>query len=122
MGIYHLIIEEGSPFFSLMNEKEKAEEAVRKWCGKVNAPGLGIMFVKPTEAGCQLTPLVYIPGSDTLFWEHSCASGSSAVCVYIADKEGRRVSLRLSQPGGVLKAESDPKGLETWLSGNVKLI
>ena len=121
-GIEHLVIEEDSPFFSLLKEREKAEEAVKEWCGKIHAPGLGLMFVKATEAGCRLTPLVYIPGSDTLFWEHSCASGSSAVCVYIADKEGCDVSLNLSQPGGVLKVKSDPRGLETWLSGNVKVI
>ena len=120
-GIYHLIIEEDSPFFSFLKEREKAEEAVKEWCEKIDAPGLGLMFVQATEAGCRLTPLVYIPGGDTLFWEHSCASGSSAVCVYIAGKEGCDVSLRLSQPGGVLKVNSDPRGLETWLSGTVKL-
>lgn len=119
-GITHLIIEEDSPFFYLLKEREKAEAAVKDWCRKIDVPCLGLMFVKATEAGCSLTPLVFAPGSGTLFWEHSCASGSSAVCMYLAKKEGRNVSLKLTQPGGVLKVNSGPEG--TWLSGNVRVM
>lgn len=119
-GMVHLIIEEDSKFFPLLNEKARAEAAVKGWCRKIGAPGLGLMFVKATEAGCSLTPLVYVPGSNTLFWEHSCASGSSAVCMYIARKEGRNVSLKIAQPGGILKVNSGPEG--TWLSGSVRVI
>ena len=119
-GITHLIIEEDSRFFYLLKEREKAEAAAKDWCSFLEASCLGLMFVRATEAGCRMTPLVFAPGSGTLFWEHSCASGSSAVCMYLAKKEGRNVSLKLTQPGGILKVNSGPEG--TWLSGTVRKI
>lgn len=117
-GISHLVIEPDSPFFSLLADRAAAEEAVRQWCGRLQADGLGLMF---SDNGRRLTPLVYIPVSDTLFWENSCASGSAAVSMAMAERSGGPVSLSLTEPGGTLRAESSPEG-ETTLYGHVKLI
>ena len=137
-GISHMIIEADSPFYSLSLKREKAEKAVRTWCSDLGAEGLGLMFLgedtgesespiresqthKKTEER-SLTPLVYIPGADTVFWENSCASGSAAAGMYLADKEGALLHLSLREPGGMLQVESDPVGKKTRLSGQVRLV
>ena len=68
-----------------------------------------------------LTPLVYVPGSSTVFWENSCASGSAAAAMYLADTAGRQVSCAFFEPGGQLRAESDPGNGKTLLYGSVEL-
>ena len=120
-GISHLVIEEDSPFFRMKDQRPEAEEAVRSWCGELKAEGLGLMFPERNGREYRLTPLVYIPGSHTLFWEQSCASGSSAVGMALAADEGRPVHLMLVQPGGCLTVKSDPETRETLLYGTIKL-
>lgn len=121
-GLSHVIIEEGSVFSYLGKGKAGAEAAVKNWCRSLSAKGLGLMFLKGNGERLEMAPLVYIPGSDTIFWEHSCASGSSAAGMYLAQKTNREVTAELAQPGGVLKVKSGPGSADTWLSGNVKLI
>ncbi len=121
-GIAHLIIETGSPFFVLKDDREAAGRAVKAWCEECDAPGLGLMFLEAADDGLHLTPLVYIPGCDTLFWENSCASGSAAAGMQLAAKNGRPVDLALKEPGGILRVESDPAGGETRLSGKIILL
>jgi diaminopimelate epimerase len=69
-----------------------------------------------------MTPLVYIPGSGTVFWENSCASGTSAVGMYLAEKENTRIDLTVEEPGGILRVKSDPQSKKTWLHGRVQLV
>ena len=54
------------------------------------------------ETDGSLAPLVYGPGAGTLCWEHSCASGSSAVGAWLACEAGESLNLRLRQSGGQL--------------------
>ena len=77
------------------------------------------MFFKPDDTGAEpgdrpaeepgagsakdlegeLTLLVYVPASDTLFWEHSCASGSAALANYaalMAGAAGNAIILRFA--------------------------
>ncbi len=68
-----------------------------------------------------LTPLVYVPGSSTVFWENSCASGSAAAAMYLADAAGGQFSCVFFEPGGQLRAESDPGNGKTLLYGSVEL-
>ena len=100
----------------------EAEEAVKAWCRELGAEGLGLMFLELGEGDPRLTPLVYIPGSGTLFWENSCASGSSAAGMALAAENGRALRLTLEQPGGRLQVESDPESGETWLYGRTALL
>ena len=121
-GISHMLIRPASAFFSLLQERQRAERAVRDWCAQLKAEGLGLMFLEEEAAASfRLTPLVYIPGSGTLFWENSCASGSAAVGGYLAETAGAPVRLELRQPGGSLRVESAPGG-GTWLHGRVRLL
>ena len=82
------------------------------------------MFLEQAEGAHlrKMTPLVYVPGSGTVFWENSCASGSAAVGMYFSAKSGERADLTLQEPAGDLQVLSDPAAGETWLSGTVRLI
>ena len=120
-GISHIIIEPESVFFNLLSRRSSAEKAVKKWCKNLTSCGLGMMFLERKEKSLKLTPLVYIPKSDTLFWENSCASGSSAVGAYIAQKMNEPLSLILDEPGGQQKITCDPNNNTVMLSGQVKI-
>ena len=120
-GISHLAAEPESAFFPLREDRPAAERAVRLWCEELGAEGLGLMFLERGEEP-RLTPLVYIPGSGTVFWENSCASGTSAAGMALAKESGADVDLTLREPGGVLRVESDPRRGETWLYGQTRLL
>ena len=117
-GISHLAAEPESVFFPLREDRPAAERAVQLWCEELGAEGLGLMFLERGEEP-RLTPLVYIPGSGTVFWENSCASGTSAAGMALAKESGAPVDLTLREPGGVLRVRSSPDG-ETWLYGSVR--
>ena len=127
-GISHIIIEPSSVFYAYREEWAAAERAVQKWCKELGADGLGLMFLdladgaadNSADAMPRLTPLVYVPGSGTSFWENSCASGSAATGMYLADRTGERQEICLREPGGCLKVTSDPGSGETWLYGTVR--
>ena len=117
-GISHILIEPDSPFFSLLSEREAAEAAVRRWCCELKADGLGLLFL----SGDALTPLVFVPGCDTVFWETSCASGTAAAGMALALETRKRIDRIFSEPGGCLRVVSDPYTGETWLHGSTRLI
>ena len=121
-GIAHVIVRESSPFFALLKERPAAEEALRLWCGELSAECLGLMFLEGDAPELRITPLVYVPGSATMVWESSCASGSAAVGLALAREKGERVELTLHEPGGSLRVESDPETGETWLGGTTRLL
>ena len=54
----------------------------------------------------RLTPLVYVPWADTLCWETSCASGTTAAGAYLASEANARLTVTLRQPGGSLTVEA----------------
>ena len=54
------------------------------------------------EGSLELRPLVFVPALGTCFWESSCASGTTAVGIYLAE-HGRAVSeMAVHEPGGDL--------------------
>ena len=120
-GISHLVVEPDSAFFSLLQDRPAAEQAVRRFCAELGSDGLGLLFLEGEGSERSMTPLVYVPGSGTCFWENSCASGSAAVGMLLASRAGKREALALREPGGILLVESDPAGRETRLCGRVRL-
>ena len=120
-GISHLVVEPGSAFFSLLQDRPAAEQAVRRFCAELGTDGLGLLFLEGEGSERSMTPLVYVPGSGTCFWENSCASGSAAVGMLLASRAGKREALALREPGGILLVDSDPAGRETRLCGRVRL-
>ena len=107
-GISHIIVEPDSPFFALKGSPEKAEEAVKTWCGMLSVECLGLMFLKRNEERSFLTPLVYVPACQTVFWERSCASGTAAAGMYLAERDNVPLDLTLNEPGGSLRVAVSP--------------
>ncbi len=120
-GISHIIIEPDSGFFGVKEDKELAESMIRQWCGVLGADCLGMMFLGEGAALRPMTPLVYVPGADTMFWENSCASGSAAAGMYLAAKAGSPVDVTFDEPAGRLRVESDPATGRTILHGSAIL-
>ena len=110
-GITHVIVE--SPL-----EQTQAETIIRPLCRHMGADALGLLLFD--RAAGRLTPLVYVPAADTLYWENSCASGTAAVGAWLFQEQGHPRHLALTQPGGTLTADADQQGL--WLSGTVTFI
>lgn len=70
---------------------------------RFHLPAAGMMFLH----GGMLRPAVYVRDTDTLVWERSCASGSTAVAwrdAQSAPDGVRRLDLR--QPGGIIRTET----------------
>ena len=120
-GISHIVIESDSVFFKLLNNRPRAEQAVRSFCAELGADGLGLLFLEGEESERRMTPLVYIPGSGTVFWENSCASGSAAAGMYLAYAGSVSGEFNMLQPGGILTITSDAHTGETRLRGSVRL-
>ena len=116
-GISHLLVEPDSPFSPLLADRAAAEQAVRRWCGELQTDGLGLMFLEGGGEERNMTPLVYVPGVGTTFWENSCASGSAAAGMYLAARHGVPAELTLHEPGGDLRVSSDPANGEIRLRG-----
>ena len=96
-GITHIVLTDPMP-------RPLAERQARAWCASLGADALGLMFLDLRRE--RLTPLVYVPAADTLCWETSCASGTTAVGAYLAAEAAERVTVTLHQPGGSLTVEA----------------
>lgn len=118
-GISHLIVREDSPLFALLRDRPRAEDAVRALCAELGAEGLGLLFLERQAQGLRMTPLVYIPGSGTVFWENSCASGTAAAGMLLAAEGGAPANLAFTEPGGTLRVRRDAAG-GVWLCGTVR--
>lgn len=121
-GISHIVIESFSGLYSLKDDKQAAEQLVRDWCSELGADCLGLMFLEGDGTSWKLTPLVYVPGADTMFWENSCASGTAAVGMYMASKLEETVDMTIYEPAGTMRVSSDPEVRKTIIYGNTKLI
>ena len=55
----------------------------------------------------ELTPLVWVRGSETMVWESACGSGTAALACWKSEQEGRSLRLSAAQPGGTLQAETE---------------
>ncbi|MBR5122417.1 MAG: diaminopimelate epimerase, partial [Anaerotignum sp.] len=58
-------------------------------------------------------------------WERGCGSGTSAVGYYLAQKEGKSLSVSLKQPGGIMGAEfsmENEKITALSITGNVSVV
>ncbi len=110
-GISHVILETAV-------DREMAEKKASSWCRFLGADAVGLMFLD--RAASRLTPLVYVPAANTLFWENSCASGTTAAGAYLAENSGVPLTVTLMQPGGSLKV--DVTGEQKYfLSGTVRV-
>ena len=120
-GICHLIalgVEPGEAF---------AEEALQAM-KELKQDAYGIMFL---DAGKEtLTPLVYVPTTNSMIWESSCGSGSVACGWYLfqalaaVDGSSTR-TYTFSQPGGSIQVaivRKDGRVANCTMGGEIRLI
>ena len=111
-GITHLIINK-----QLDNATAKC--IIEKYYKFRNPAALGIMLLD--NATFKMTPIVYVRKCDTLFYENSCASGSCAICSYLAKGSQSEKAYLLYQPGGSLRVSSSDLTDYINLEGNVEI-
>ena len=100
-GIVHLIAE--SPPLPPETVARLLPEAADRF----HLPAAGMMFLH----GGLMRPVVYVRDTDTLVWERSCASGSTAVAWRDAQSAPDGVQrLELRQPGGIIRTETARSG------------
>jgi len=109
-AISHVICEEKMPIYM-------AESAIKQWCEKLGTFGLGFMLVN--EDRTELRPLVYVKNPETLYWESSCASGTTAAGAYFCKLENKDVEYSFKEPGGILTIKACENG-DLFLSGTVE--
>ena len=110
-GISHVILETAV-------DREMAEQKAPSWCRFLCADAVGLMFLDRDASS--LTPLVYVPAANTLFWENSCASGTTAAGAFLAEESGVPLTVTLKQPGGFLKVNVTAEQ-QFYLSGTVRV-
>ena len=99
----------------------KAELAAKEWADEMPA-AFGILLFDEANSTCR--PLVSVQGV-TLIWERGCGSGTSAVGCYLAEKEGKSISISLKQPGGIMGAEvsvENGKVTSLHITGKVSIV
>ncbi len=111
-GIAHVILEE--PVV-----RAEAEKKAPVWCRMLDADALGLLFLD--HGASRMMPLVYVPAADTLCWENSCASGTTAAGAFLAEKSGLPLTVTLRQPGGSLTVHVS-KERRFSLSGTIRLL
>ena len=118
-GISHLLVPADD--FSIPH----AEKAVQEYAHELDVSALGLMLcpdydvltsTTPDEGSINIIPLVYVPDQETLFWEHGCATGSTAAGWY-RYMTGGSSHTEIKQPGGIIRV--DVTGGQPMLTGKV---
>jgi len=101
-GIVHLIVLDHGPEWI---EEDEAKTLLRAAAAKFGKAAAGLLLYNPAEK--MLYPVVYVVGTDSLYCENSCASGSAAVAAVCALAQGDGTwPLAIAQPGGTLRCEA----------------
>lgn len=115
-GADHII----SEYNGVLNKAARSEfeKKIKDYCRHLDSFCTGFMLYDRKDD--RLDPLVYVPGIDSLFWEHSCASGTTALGAWAAHETGSPLTLSLHEPGGKLaiNVTSDKK---IFLTGSVRI-
>jgi diaminopimelate epimerase len=89
---------------------------------KIEEEAFGLMFFE--ESKKSLKPIVFVKGIGAPVKEMSCASGTSAVGIYLADSKGHDIECAINQPGGKLTAtaKKDAGSYRVWIEGEVRIV
>lgn len=117
-GITHFIVEANE-----IIDKEEFFKVIKSKMSKEEYDAFGIMFYDYAKGFLQ--PLVYVKGTDSKYWERSCASGTSALGVALATNLNKSISEKISQPGGELEISinvEDGEITALHLDGKVEIV
>ncbi|MBC2398256.1 diaminopimelate epimerase [Clostridium tetanomorphum] len=95
-GITHFIVDSKK-----IKNKEELFKLVKREMDNRDYDAFGIMYYDYNEN--YLEPLVYVRGTESLFWERSCASGTSALGAALAYMRNESIEEKIKQPGGELE-------------------
>ena len=142
-GIAHVIIDkscgariarpyDGARPHDEFETKLYSEKKIKEWCEFLGVPAIGIMLcdnigdIKRSQnfdiTEVNMTPLVYVKSIDTLYWESSCASGTTAVGAYIANVMNSNGKINVRQPSGIILSIEKTVDGKLLLAGKVKLL
>ncbi|EFI41542.1 MULTISPECIES: hypothetical protein [Peptoniphilus] len=98
-GITHTIIDDKS------EDKEFVERAIDIVRKEFDSSAYGILFLN--EKNFELIPYVYVVGSDTIFREGSCGSGSIAAGYYLnKNSQDENFKVDIKQPKGSIEVKA----------------
>lgn len=102
-GILHMIVEDEIP----------SEECFKQYCKEIykhgNPPAVGVMFWDSAEE--KMTPVVYVKDVDTVYFEGSCGSGTTALAAARAlDCEDGTYTWSVPQPEGIIDVTAVVRG------------
>ena len=116
-GILHVIVEDLPPeeeIFKLLRDRVYEQ---------LNPPAMGVMFWDTKEK--KLTPVVYVKDVDTVYWEGSCGSGTTAMAAAFAmGREDGTYSWSFPQPEGTIDASAvvkDGHAVEIYIDSPVEI-
>ena len=101
-----------------------AQQVIRQISASFVTDAVGVIFLQHDPL--YITPVVYVPATDSTVWEHSCGSGSLAAALWMAlcqPKNGLQ-RYRIAQPGGMLEIDlkvEDGRVTAAWLGGPVSI-
>lgn len=98
--------------------KEDVEPAIKEWYKVFKRSALGIMSYE--ESISALTPAVLSNNGDFFCYESSCASGTTALAIYLAERDKSEIEKKINEPGGVLTISAKPGG-EVVLSNTIRI-
>lgn len=103
LGITHFIVD-----IKEVEDREKLFSTIKSQMDQEDYDAFGIMYYDYREEF--LIPLVYVKNTDTMYWERSCASGTTALVISLAQEDKNSIIKKIKQPGGELVVEIECKG------------
>lgn len=101
-----------------------AQQVIRQVSAQFSADAIGVIFLQRDPLS--ITPVVYVPATDSTVWEHSCGSGSLAAALWMALSQPQNGLQHycFAQPGGVLEVDlelMEGRVAAAWLGGPVTI-
>lgn len=103
-GITHFSVDDKN--FNNIEEREAFFGEVKNFMEENQSSymAFGIMFYDYEKSF--MAPLVYVKGTDSLFWEKSCASGTSAFASMMTFEKNKSLNIDIAQPGGSINVNT----------------
>jgi len=101
-GITHVV--KDNPFQNRKDPeflKQYALDSLEKLGLTENYPACGLMLLTRSGGVIQMEPIVWVKSIQTLFYETACGSGTTAVGLVEALKNGQSVNIPIIQPSGI---------------------
>jgi len=102
-GITHYVDFDAQQIKGLSEEEIKSKARIEmKRRGIDEGPACGIIYTEKAGQNWMIYPVVYVKDADTLYYETACGSGTTALGLTLALKEGKSINnIPIIQPSGM---------------------